>query len=92
MPLQEICLLHALNYDPNIVHFYGACLDPGFPSLVLEYMEGGDLQHAIQKDAWPQPSGQLSWYGKGGRIALDIAKGLVFLHKNKVSPLMLHHH
>lgn len=47
-------------------------------------MEGGDLLNAIQRDVFPQPTGQLSWYAKGGRIALDIAKGLVFLHMHKV--------
>lgn len=82
--LQEICLLHALNYDANIVHFYGAYLDPKFPSLELEYMQGGDLQNAIEQDVFPDYVGQLGWYAKGRCIALDIAKGLVFLHKNKV--------
>ena len=82
--LQEICLLQALNFDANIVQFYGACLDPGFPLLVLEYMEGGDLFDCIQRDAYPQTHGIFGWYGKGGQIAVDIAKGLVFLHRNKV--------
>ena len=84
MALQEICLLRALNYDQSIVQFYGACLDPEFPALVLEYMEGGDLLAAIQRDSYPEPFGQFGWYGKGAQIALDVAKGLVFLHKNKV--------
>ena len=77
-------MLQALNFDQNIVKFYGACLDPGFPLLVLEYMEGGDLFDTIQRDAFPDPQGAFGWYGKGGSIALDIAKGLVFLHQNKV--------
>jgi len=34
-------ILKSLNYDRNIVQFYGACLRPGGdPLLVCEYMEG----------------------------------------------------
>ena len=53
--------------------------------LVLEYMEGGDLYQAIQENSYPLDTGLLSWYQKGGIIALDIAKGLVFLHQHEVS-------
>ena len=76
-------MLRALSYDPNIVQFYGACLDPEFPLLVLEYMQGGDLREAIQRDFDSQPPKKFGWYGKGAKIALDVAKGLVFLHANK---------
>ena len=54
--------------------------------LVLEYMEGGDLFQAIQENSYPLDTGLLSWYQKGSTIALDIAKGLVFLHQHEVSP------
>jgi hypothetical protein len=38
--LQEISLLKSLNYDRNIVQFYGARLRTGAtPMMVLEYME-----------------------------------------------------
>ena len=38
---QEVGILKSLNYDRNIVQFYGACLRPGGdPLLVCEYMEG----------------------------------------------------
>ena len=83
--LQEICLLRVLSFDPNMVQFYGACLDPGCPMLVLEYMEGGDLHSCIKHDCYPQAVGDFKWYKKGGRIALDVAKGLVFLHEQKAS-------
>ena len=55
--------------------------------LVLEYMEGGDLQACIQDDSYPTAVGDFKWYKKGGRIALDVAKGLVFLHEQKASTL-----
>ena len=83
--LQEICLLRMLSFDPNMVQFYGACLDPGFPMLVLEYMQGGDLLSCIQHDCYPTPIGEFKWYKKGGRIALDVAKGMVFMHEQKAS-------
>jgi serine/threonine protein kinase len=39
---QEVGILKSLNYDRNIVQFYGACLQEGSdPMLVCEYMEGG---------------------------------------------------
>jgi serine/threonine protein kinase len=38
---QEVGVLKGLNYDGNIVQFYGACLREGAdPMLVTEYMEG----------------------------------------------------
>jgi serine/threonine protein kinase len=40
--LQEVGILKSLNYDRNIVQFYGACLQEGSdPMLVCEFMEGG---------------------------------------------------
>ena len=41
---------------------------------------GGDLCSAIQADT----CGNLLWYGLGHRIALDIARGLYFLHSHEV--------
>jgi serine/threonine protein kinase len=113
-------MLKGLNYDRNIVQFYGACTRQGCqPLLITEYMEGGpacpcitvrqgkrdqrctfvlggvvdgfltatlltcvggDLCSAIQADT----SGDLLWYGLGHRIALDIARGLYFLHSHEV--------
>ena len=43
-------------------------------------MEGGDLSEAIKHDA----AGDLTWYNKGQRIALDIARGLHYLHSHDV--------
>ena len=40
--LQEVGMLKGLNYDRNIVQFYGACIRQGCdPLLITEYMEGG---------------------------------------------------
>lgn len=76
--------MHKLSYDPNVVQFYGACLDPVCPMLVLEYMEGGDLHSCIVQDCYPKCKGFFRWYRNGARVALDVAKGLVFLHDQQV--------
>jgi len=46
-------------------------------------MQGGDLQNALKALA---TAPALSWYNRGAQIALDIIKGLHFLHSNNVSP------
>lgn len=42
---------------------------------------GGDLKDALGND----PVGEFGWYGKGGSILMDVARGLHFLHCNKVA-------
>ena len=51
LPLQEVGILKGLNYDRNIVQFYGACIRQGSdPMLVTEFMEGAraPVVHAIR--------------------------------------------
>ena len=45
-----------------------------------QYMAGGDLRDALDKDKRTE----LVWYRKGYQIALDIARGLHFLHSHDV--------
>ncbi len=45
-------------HDRNIVQFIGACLHPDCTIMVMEYLEGGDLYHAIANDS----TGRFSWY------------------------------
>ena len=49
--------------------------------LVLEFMEGGDLWSALRG---PHRE-ELQWYGRGRSLALDIARGLHFLHEHKAN-------
>jgi len=42
-------------------------------------MECGDLRRAL----WKQPAEHM-WHGRGGIIALDIARGMHFLHSSGV--------
>ncbi|KAI3437798.1 hypothetical protein D9Q98_000245 [Chlorella vulgaris] len=78
---REITILKACR-DPNIVAFLGACLDDKCAMLVTEYCEGGNLARNIRV-------GKVSWYRRGRKVAIDIAKGLVFLHSRRIVHLDL---
>ena len=51
-------------------------------------LQGGNLQQALSNNA----AGELDWHRRGRNIALDIARGLTFLHATGVvhrySPLI----
>lgn len=51
------------------------------PSFSTQYMAGGDLRAALDKDA----RRNLVWDRKGQQVALDIARGIHFLHSHDVS-------
>lgn len=48
--------------------------------LVTEYLARGDLWHALQRLHPEGGAGIFAWNRWGRRIALDIARGLCFLH------------
>ena len=52
------------------------CVTPGSGA----WLQGGDLRVAIHNDS----ARKLGWYGLGRGIALDIARGIAFLHSRKV--------
>ncbi|KAL0018385.1 hypothetical protein WJX77_000988 [Trebouxia sp. C0004] len=78
---KELRLHERLSQNRNLVQFWGHCVKQGCIYLVLELMEGGDLRQALQSSEGKQ---QLQWYKKGSVIALDIIKGLHFLHSHSV--------
>ncbi|KAK2080725.1 hypothetical protein QBZ16_000579 [Prototheca wickerhamii] len=73
---REISILKACR-DVNIVQFVGASLTPDNTMLVTEYCEGGNLANNIA-------AGRVTWHRRGARIALDVAKALVFLHSRRI--------
>ncbi|KAL4529628.1 hypothetical protein Ndes2437B_g08800 [Nannochloris sp. 'desiccata'] len=73
---QEIAILRGCR-DANIVQFQGAYLGPDQTLLVTEYMEGGDLMANIA-------AGRVTWWRRGRKIAIDVAKGLCFLHNRRI--------
>ncbi len=53
---------------------------------VSEYLPNGNLEVAIRKDQ-ERKNGKprlLGWYMQGRPIAVDVARGLAFLHTHKV--------
>lgn len=45
--------------------------------LVTEYLEGGNLLASLRQK-------KVSWSRRGRLIAIDVAKGLVFLHSRRI--------
>lgn len=94
---KEIVILKSCR-DRNIVQFLGACITETQTCLVTEYMERGDLYNALHRDAESQMltwyrrsttarapgSKRTPTAGLGRKIALDIAKGLHFLHTHRI--------
>ena len=57
-------------------------MQPQSMSLIMEYVPHGNLFRTIQQDS----KGTLQWWDRGRHVALDIAKGLAYLHSRKVQP------
>ena len=75
-------MMQWLSRDANVVQFFGACVRPGTMMLVTELMEGGDLRARLKSNN--QDSAVWGWYGRGKGVALDVARGLHFLHSHGV--------
>ena len=52
----------------------------GLAGQVLELMEGGDLRNALSGPFREE----MRWYRNGQHLALDIVRGIYFLHQNRV--------
>ena len=53
---------------------------PACQLLRMQLLEGGDVRHALSGSR----GGEFAWYGHGRSIALDVARGLHFLHSSGV--------
>ncbi|XP_070006990.1 probable serine/threonine-protein kinase PBL7 [Nicotiana sylvestris] len=83
--LVEVLRLNLLHH-PNIVNIIGYCADRDHRLLVYKYMPLGSLKDYIQD---PSPSKkQLDWDTRM-KIAIEVAKGLEFLH-DKAQPPVIH--
>jgi predicted Ser/Thr protein kinase len=73
--IREAAIMARLRH-PNVTSFYGACLEDGRACLVMEFMEELSLDKCLSTKAvsWEQ---EKSW-------ALDIAKGMQYLHRQGV--------
>ncbi|XP_065877553.1 serine/threonine-protein kinase 12 [Euphorbia lathyris] len=76
----ELALLQKIRH-PNVVQFLGAVTQSSPMMIVTEYLPKGDLCAYLKVKGALRP-------GKAVRFALDIARGLNYLHENK--PPIIH--
>ena len=74
--IQEAHLMSQLRH-PNVVTFYKICTEPNRYCIVMEYCEKGSLYD------WLRTPEAMSWPVRL-RISLGFARGLAFLHENKI--------
>ncbi|KAK3206687.1 hypothetical protein Dsin_020733 [Dipteronia sinensis] len=76
----ELALLQKLRH-PNVVQFLGAVTQSSPMMIVTEYLPKGDLRAFLKSKGALKPTTAL-------RFALDIARGMNYLHENKPAPII----
>ncbi|KAH7286391.1 hypothetical protein KP509_32G005100 [Ceratopteris richardii] len=74
--VQEVVMLANLRHE-NVILFVGACQKPGVWCIITEYVKGGSLRTSLARRR--APSLRLAI-----RHALDISRGMEYLHSNGV--------
>jgi len=73
--IREVKIMNTLR-SPHVVQLYGACLEEGRACMVMEYLDGGALDHYLMHHPLSLEQKQ--------QIAKDIAIGLDYIHKRGV--------
>lgn len=76
----ELALFQKIRH-PNVVQFLGAVTQSTPMMIVTEYLPKGDLRDFMKRKGALKPSTAV-------RFALDIARGVGYLHENKPSPII----
>ncbi|KAF1890952.1 hypothetical protein Lal_00037523 [Lupinus albus] len=76
----ELALFQKIRH-PNVVQFLGAVTQSNPMMIVTEYLPKGDLRAFLKRKGALKPSIAV-------RFALDIARGVGYLHENKPSPII----
>ncbi|KAJ1414181.1 Serine-threonine/tyrosine-protein kinase, catalytic domain [Sesbania bispinosa] len=76
----ELALFQKIRH-PNVVQFLGAVTQSSPMMIVTEYLPKGDLRDFLKRKGALKPSTAV-------RFALDIARGVGYLHENKPSPII----
>lgn len=79
----EIAVLRSCN-SSNIVQFHGVCSKQDNVWVVMELLEQGSLYNSLERS-----KRRCMWYHRGASIALDIAKGVYYLHSHNIMHLDL---
>ncbi|CAF3412523.1 unnamed protein product [Rotaria socialis] len=75
--LYEISAMCKIRFD-HVLNIFGACIEPNYYAIVVEYMSLGSLFNVLQKK---QP--HLSWPDRWS-IALQMTKGVNYLHSMSI--------
>ncbi|KAK7332112.1 hypothetical protein VNO80_28859 [Phaseolus coccineus] len=76
----ELALFQKIRH-PNVIQFLGAVTQSSPMMIVTEYLPKGDLCDFLKRKGALKPSTAV-------RYALDIARGVGYLHENKPSPII----
>ncbi|XP_015876539.3 integrin-linked protein kinase 1 [Ziziphus jujuba] len=76
----ELALLQKIRH-PNVVQFLGAVTQSSPMMIVTEYLPKGDLRVFLKRKGALKPTTAV-------RFALDIARGMSYLHENKPVPII----